>query len=119
MNEPDFDALEDRIKRAKKDSLGETKSSGNRKMDDNTRAGMQAGVEFVGAILLSAFIGFQIDKFFGTMPLFFISLLLLGIGTGFYNVYRITQNMGTGVGNSQLHSRGKNATTTPDNTESK
>jgi len=54
--------------------------------------GMKAGVELLIPILLGCFGGLYLDKWLGTQPLFLILLLLLGIGAGFLNVYRITKS---------------------------
>lgn len=44
--------------------------------------GWAVGVEFVGAVLVSAFIGWLIDRFAGTAPWAMIILLLLGFAAG-------------------------------------
>lgn len=67
-------------------------------MDGQARQGIQAGVELVAAIFLPTAIGYMIDGHFDTRPLFMLILFFLGICTGFYNVYRISRNMGTAVG---------------------
>lgn len=81
---------------------GEDKESLQKKekqaIDDQSRQGIQAGVELVGAIFIPTAIGYFIDGYFETRPLFMLILFFLGICTGFYNVYRISQNMGTAVG---------------------
>lgn len=66
--------------------------------ESDSKKGMQAGVELVGAIFLPTLLGYYVDDWLGTRPFFTLTLLFLGIATGFYNVYRITQNMGTAVG---------------------
>ncbi|MCD8562535.1 MAG: AtpZ/AtpI family protein [Alphaproteobacteria bacterium] len=47
---------------------------------------------------MSTAIGYGIDYYFGTKPAFLLIFFFLGVCTGFYNVYRVTQNMGTAVG---------------------
>lgn len=64
-----------------------------------SKQGIQAGVELVGAIFIPTAIGYGLDQWLDTKPAFMLILFFLGICTGFYNVYRITQNMGTAVGN--------------------
>jgi ATP synthase protein I len=44
--------------------------------------GWAVGVEFVGAVLVSAFIGWLIDRFAGTAPWAMIILLVLGFAAG-------------------------------------
>ena len=93
-------------------------SSARGGMDENAKAGIHAGLEFVASIFLSAFMGYWLDQWLGTMPLFFLSFLFLGIGAGFYNVWRITENVGSSVGYSELHKKEKDAKTAPDLEES-
>ena len=44
--------------------------------------GWAVGIEFVGAVLVSAFIGWLIDRFVGTAPWAMIVMLLLGFAAG-------------------------------------
>jgi ATP synthase protein I len=75
---------------------------------------MRAGAELVGSIGASAFIGWGLDKWFETQPVLMIIMLLIGICTGFYNVWRTTQNISPGGGFSQLQNKKKNGTTPAD-----
>lgn len=45
--------------------------------------------EFVGAVIVGAFIGWWIDRVAGTAPAFVIVFLLMGAAAGVWNVYRI------------------------------
>ncbi len=60
------------------DSLGSAMSLGFRVLS-----------EFVAAVVVGALIGWQIDKWAGTAPLFLLVFLLMGTAAGFWNVYRI------------------------------
>ena len=44
--------------------------------------GWAVGIEFVGAVLVSAFIGWLIDRFAGTAPWAMITFLILGFAAG-------------------------------------
>ncbi len=44
--------------------------------------GWAVGIEFVGAVLVSAFIGWLIDRYAGTVPWAMIVMLLLGFAAG-------------------------------------
>ncbi len=94
----DLSRLNEKLLKAR----GEDKKSIEQKeveeMDVQARQGIQAGVELVGAIFLPTAVGYFIDGYFDTRPLFMLILFFLGICTGFYNVYRISKNMGTAVG---------------------
>lgn len=55
------------------------------------RVGLNAFSEFVGAVLVSAVIGWQADKWLGTGPWLLIVMLGLGVAAGFWNVYRVAK----------------------------
>jgi ATP synthase protein I len=52
-------------------------------------AGLNVFSEFVAAILVGAFIGWQADKWLGTKPWMLVVFLGLGTAAGFWNIYRI------------------------------
>jgi ATP synthase protein I len=45
--------------------------------------------EFVAAIMVGALIGWRLDEWLGTGPLFLILLMGLGVAAGFWTVYRL------------------------------
>lgn len=49
---------------------------------------MQVGLTFAGSLLFCFAIGFYLDKWVGTKPLFIIIFIFLGIAGGGYTVYR-------------------------------
>lgn len=63
------------------------------KEDPNINSGARAGVELVGAMIGGGILGYILDSTFETFPMMFIIFFLLGCVTGFYNVYKITQNL--------------------------
>jgi ATP synthase protein I len=65
---------------------------------ENLRVGLRAGTELVSAIAAGGLIGYFLDEKFDTKPLFLLVLLILGVITGFMNVWRVSQGMGTSVG---------------------
>lgn len=54
-----------------------------------TNLGFQALIEFVTAVVVSPLIGWQIDSWLSTKPIFFIIFLFLGMAAGLLNVYRM------------------------------
>ncbi len=46
-------------------------------------------LEFLLPILIAIAIGLFLDKEFATAPLFLVIFILLGVGSGFMNIYRI------------------------------
>ncbi|MCI5060460.1 MAG: AtpZ/AtpI family protein [Alphaproteobacteria bacterium] len=83
------------------------------KEDENISSGARAGIELVGAILGGGLIGYGLDYYFETSPAFFLGFLILGVITGFYNIYKITMNVGTSVGYKGLKSDSKEAKKSP------
>ena len=57
--------------------------------------GFRVLAEFVAAIVVGTLIGWQIDVWFGTGPVFLIVFLVLGTAAGFLNVYRIAVGQST------------------------
>jgi len=54
-----------------------------------TNLGLRALAEFVTAIVVAPLIGWQIDAWFKTGPIFLIIFLILGMVAGLVNVYRM------------------------------
>ena len=76
--------------------------------------GARAGLEFVVSIVAGGGIGWLLDGWLGTKPWFFIIFLFLGVGAGFMSVYRINNNLGSGVGFAPLQKPQKTATKPPE-----
>jgi len=75
------DELDRRIAAAKE---AEQRLSGERPVNEGKAEsrGWAVGVEFVGAVLVSAFIGYLLDRWLGTKPWLMIVFLLLGFAAG-------------------------------------
>jgi len=99
------DALDNKIEAAR-DSY---ENSSKRKKKETT--GAHIGIEFAGAIFVPTLIGWKLDEWLETSPAFMLILFFLGVCTGFYSIYRITNNLETSVGFSQLHREKKDAKT--------
>ena len=80
------------------------KAEGDR---SDMQLGIRAGTEMVVSLISGALIGYGLDYWLGTRPIFFMIFLFTGIGVGFLNIYKITQKIGTGVGFAELHKRKK------------
>ena len=81
--------------------------------DENVGIGARAGVELVGSIIGGGLLGYGLDYVFKTSPIFFFVFLLLGVVTAFYNIYKITLNVGTSVGFKGLKSPSKEGKQSP------
>lgn len=105
--------LEDARLKARLDKLSEALDA----QDDASRPGQQQGslgdgsvgsamslgfrvlTEFVAAVVVGTLIGWQIDTWAGTAPIFLLFFLVLGTVAGFMGVYRIaTKPTGGGRG---------------------
>lgn len=52
-------------------------------------AGINVFSEFVAAIIVGAFIGWQVDAWLGTKPWLLVLFMGLGTAAGFWNIYRL------------------------------
>jgi ATP synthase protein I len=59
---------------------------------------LRAGVDMVAPVAVGSAIGYEIDKFAGTKPLFMIVLLFLGFFAGVLNIIRAERRQDFGVG---------------------
>lgn len=57
---------------------------------DQTATGkaLRAGTDLVAALAVGGFLGYWIDRWLDTKPLFMIVMLFLGFAAGFLNIYR-------------------------------
>lgn len=113
MND-NLDDLQNKIRAAREGGVGESAPPQAQIHAAETKAedvnnGLRAGTELVGAMIGGGLIGYGLDVWFETRPLLFIIFLLLGVFTGFWNIYRLINNMGSSVGFAQLHKDTKQA----------
>lgn len=106
-DDKDLDSLQEKIKSAKASSkvieTDEKTADANTQSSQGLGMGMRAGMEFVVSIVVSVFLGLWLDNTFDTKPFFFIALFFLGVITGFVNVWRVTQGIGSAVGYKNLY----------------
>ena len=60
-------------------------------------SGLQAGIEVVAGVGFGTLLGWALDRWLGTMPLFLIVLFMLGAAAGVLNAYRHLRRMQDGV----------------------
>ncbi|MBL1146585.1 MAG: AtpZ/AtpI family protein [Pseudomonadota bacterium] len=63
-------------------------SSGGNVIPDGARAGLRAATDLVAGVGVGAFLGYLLDAWLGTKPLFMIVMFFLGFIAGFVNIYR-------------------------------
>jgi ATP synthase protein I len=89
-------SLDERLRQAQR---AEAKRTGVARPDENTRLGQRVLGELIGAPFGGAVVGFVIDRFAGTKPLFMLLLLFAGFGIGIRNIIRISKTPpGSGPG---------------------
>lgn len=79
---------------------------------ENMNIGARAGVELIGGMLGGGLLGYLLDKGFETSPIFFLIFIILGVIVGFYNIYKITQNIPTSTPYKALQKDEKDAKNT-------
>ena len=55
--------------------------------------GLRLTADFLSPIVLGIFLGFWLDRWSGTTPLFLLLLFFLGVAAGFWNLYRMAQRL--------------------------
>ncbi len=53
--------------------------------------GFRMAVEMMAAVFVSVFLGYQLDKWLNSKPLFLLLLFFLGVITGFWNIIKTAQ----------------------------
>ena len=105
-------ALKSKLKAARQSGVGRNADDELRKkelsQDDNSNSmniGLRAGSELIVGMIAGGLVGYGLDYVIGTKAIFFVIFLILGVGVGFLNIYKLTQNIGTSVGFAELHRR--------------
>lgn len=89
--------LEARLKAARGDTDKEDGPQG-RGTQSGLGQGLRIGIEMVVSVAVGAGIGYFIDNWAGTTPLFMIVFLFLGFAAGIMNVLRIARGLDEAVG---------------------
>lgn len=71
--------------------------------------GIRAFMEMIGVLLGAGLMGWALDRFFGTAPILLSIFIVLGIGAAFFNIYKLSRNLGTAIGSNGLQSDAKTA----------
>ena len=59
---------------------------------------VRIGTEMVAALIVGVGIGYSLDNWLETKPLFLVVFFFLGAGAGVLNVYRVASGLGLAVG---------------------
>ncbi|MBI1214255.1 MAG: hypothetical protein GC185_00385 [Alphaproteobacteria bacterium] len=58
-------------------------------MDSGLAMAARAATDMVASIIVGAFLGYWLDKWLDTSPLFMIVFLFFGFASGFFAIYRL------------------------------
>jgi ATP synthase protein I len=87
---PDFKEIDDRIRQLRT-AAGLTRDERKTKGGASPLIGgaaVQVGVELVAGVIGGALIGYALDRWLATWPIFFLVLFFLGAAAGMLNAYR-------------------------------
>jgi ATP synthase protein I len=90
----DFDARLEKARPAKKAATGGPDEPPPRL---EYGSGLQAGIEVVAGVGVGTLIGWALDRWLGTAPLFLIVFFMLGAAAGVLNAYRHLRRMQDGA----------------------
>jgi len=65
----------------------------------------RVATELVAGVIVGTFIGWVLDRWFGTSPLFLVLLFFLGAAAGMLNVWRMVSGRGMAAGYFDEHRR--------------
>ena len=85
-----LDDLDARLRRLRGRTSEEDATPAGRGLQSSSAAGfaLRIGIEMLAALLVGGGIGWLLDRWFGTLPLFLIVFFLLGACAGMLNVFR-------------------------------
>ena len=106
--DPRLEKIKSELAARKVTKKAEAKTHSDKQNDsESMNVGLRAGAELITSIAAGGFIGYALDSGLGTKPIFMIAMLILGVITGFVNVWRTTQNIGYQVGYKDLKNNNK------------
>jgi ATP synthase protein I len=87
---PEFKAFDDRVRKLRVDA-----GLARDERDPKGRGGLliggpalQVGIELVAGVIGGALLGYALDRWLGTWPIWFLVLFFLGAAAGMLNAYR-------------------------------
>jgi ATP synthase protein I len=82
------------------DRASASPSAGSQATGTAMGLGFRVASELVAGVLVGGGMGWALDRWFGTSPVFLIIMLVVGMVAGFWNVYRIAARPTGGTGGS-------------------
>jgi ATP synthase protein I len=88
---PSLDSLDAKLKAARERNQGPGEASGPSSGQSGLGLGSRLSVEIITSLLAGLGLGWVIDHFAGTQPLFMLIFMFLGMGLGVYHVMLISR----------------------------
>lgn len=88
-----LESLDAKLKAARERNQGPESASGPSDGQSGLGYGSRLSVEIIASLLAGLGLGWVIDHFAGTQPLFMLVFMFLGLGVGIYNVIRMSARM--------------------------
>lgn len=82
---PSLEELERSIKKAK-ERISEKENG-----QTNSGGAMRVSIDLLSGVIVGSLVGYYLDKWLGTLPLFFIICFFLGVAGSGLNIYRSAQ----------------------------
>ena len=86
-----LESLDAKLKAARERNQGPESASGPSEGQSGLGYGSRLSVEIIASLLAGLGIGWVIDHFAGTQPLFILVFMFVGLGVGIYNVMRLSR----------------------------
>ncbi len=88
----DLAALNAKLKAARERNQGPGDKAGSQDAGQSSSGyGLRLSVELIASLLAGLGLGWTIDWFAGSQPLFMLVFMFLGLGAGVYNVIRLSK----------------------------
>lgn len=89
-----FQDLENRLRQARATHQARRPEDVDRPPSNAMGVALRLGIELVTGVAVGSAIGWFLDNWLGTMPLFLLVFFFLGAGAGTLNVFRSAREMG-------------------------
>jgi ATP synthase protein I len=98
-NPPSLEDVEARLAAVRAQADKERERSESRRASGVAQGvGFKIAAELVASVLVGAGLGYFLDQWLDTKPLFMVAMVLLGFGAALMNIYRILKGLDQAVG---------------------